>query len=1032
MNEIANSLRLRGYDPDFDRSTHDNHNVDSGISAEDEWWIRLQEMIAACDIMIFLVSPASVKSDVCDEEIAYARGIGKRIIAVKASDIDFRKAPPRLAAMNVKIDFSKGADHFEEAICELSAALSVNLPWLREGRRLAIKLNEWTRNNCPDELLLRGIEIHSAEKWISNRPVNEEDLGEQFHEFLNASQELEERIRKESQNQIAEKEKQLKRISRQQLVGAIGLLIFLISVIVAAYLTIISSRNVGLSESSMLATAAQTSLDEGNTQQGLRLAALATRETFLNPSNQFAQKTLVNAAQKTSVEYQYKSSLSIAQVEYNPETNDLIIQELQNETSDSKLYSSSRLNLNDFSLSQGSKKIEITKPSESDRMVNLLAELSGDRNIVSNDDLFTLTIKKSRLSKRKELKVIQKKTGISAIFPNLKIPICEWEDAIFSPDNKQLLVWAHDGSLAKSSRCFALSEVTSYLVDLSELEKKDIDPLPLSGIHVIGGSFSHDGHSLLIWDAEQRVHLWNIGKAASVSIDRFPERVEGANFSSDGHLFTVWGNSVVHVYETDRASRPINAQVLNFSPEQVLLVDQGKYLVIWGETSITVQKTSRINSPFSEVFTFRHPGNITDILVNRDNSRAISVIRDNQISLWDLTQGSEIPIKNIAETTKQTHFSGDGKFFFAITNSDADTLYMRHNICRWNTKTGEQIKCIQVQSSIIYIESVSDDGSAVIYSQYVGGDNLQERFQISFEGDETPVLLPPRNLEGTIFTLDHSRQLIVKTLEENYEIYLLSNHSDKPELIAVDKRDGTGGSEDIVLSKTGRYLAFAGQEGVDLFDVDKRTFILRNPNVRHSGNPFIDEDNGILWFISSGGIYRIDFLNSSSTEKSHSVMAGNYFQLVNMNTRLFSFNHNAFKTFDTILSKDITPWQPLHDEAIVGYLYLEQTDYHLTWTESGEIKIWKVDWLEEYGDANRFLDTVCEKLFIGNTIMAPIVQATNENDIDTSLNRDPMISPRHGAKYIMESDVKEAPILNGRIGEDVCARPRGLSYWISR
>src|SRR5262245_24296596 len=100
---LAETLASRGYAPDFDQSTFDRANITSGISAEDEWWQQLQQMITATDVMVFVVYSAASK--VCDEEIAYARNLGKRMILILRRPIDFAKAPPRLAALNVKLDF---------------------------------------------------------------------------------------------------------------------------------------------------------------------------------------------------------------------------------------------------------------------------------------------------------------------------------------------------------------------------------------------------------------------------------------------------------------------------------------------------------------------------------------------------------------------------------------------------------------------------------------------------------------------------------------------------------------------------------------------------------------------------------------------------------------------------------------------------------------------------------------------------------------------------------------------------------------
>ena len=110
---LADALAARGYVPDFDQANYGPDNVNSGISAEDEWWQRLQAMIASADAMVFVVSPDSAASKVCDEEIAYARGLGKRIIPVLRRPIDYHKAPPRLyCAQHQDSVFGRGGPRF--------------------------------------------------------------------------------------------------------------------------------------------------------------------------------------------------------------------------------------------------------------------------------------------------------------------------------------------------------------------------------------------------------------------------------------------------------------------------------------------------------------------------------------------------------------------------------------------------------------------------------------------------------------------------------------------------------------------------------------------------------------------------------------------------------------------------------------------------------------------------------------------------------------------------------------------------------
>lgn len=168
---IADALVERGYAADFDQASYDPDNVASGISAEDEWWQRLQQMIASADTMVFIVSPNSAASKVCDEEIAYARALGKRIIPILCRSIDFAKAPPRLSALNVKINFVDDCeDAFSKSLDQLCAALDLDVNWHREARRLVALAVRWDTMRRPDELLLNAADVEAIDTLFQRRP----------------------------------------------------------------------------------------------------------------------------------------------------------------------------------------------------------------------------------------------------------------------------------------------------------------------------------------------------------------------------------------------------------------------------------------------------------------------------------------------------------------------------------------------------------------------------------------------------------------------------------------------------------------------------------------------------------------------------------------------------------------------------------------------------------------------------------------------------------------------------------------------
>jgi TIR domain len=105
VDKLQVGLATRGYEPVYDRSTRGHDDPDVRLSAQDEWWAQLKIMIAAADVMIFVVSPDSAASPVCDDEIAHAKSLGRRVIAILRRAIDFNLAPERLRALNVTMNF---------------------------------------------------------------------------------------------------------------------------------------------------------------------------------------------------------------------------------------------------------------------------------------------------------------------------------------------------------------------------------------------------------------------------------------------------------------------------------------------------------------------------------------------------------------------------------------------------------------------------------------------------------------------------------------------------------------------------------------------------------------------------------------------------------------------------------------------------------------------------------------------------------------------------------------------------------------
>jgi len=283
VQRVADGLMAAGSLADFDQAAHDPGNVSAGISAEDEWWKRLQEMIAAADVMVFLVSPDSAASAVCDEEIAYARALGKRIIAVLARPVDFARAPPRLSALNVRIDFSEGGPGFDAALAGLVGALETNVGWQRDGRKYLIRVQEWDAEGRPKSQLLREGAVEEAERWALARPRGEPEPGALFLAWIAAS-------RAQVKHDAA-----VRAFWRR--VTAVFVVTTLAATLAGAWFVINGQRNLGRSESLMLARTSDQLLNNGEYRRALQVAILAARNSFLRPSTDEAKAAFAKMAQ---------------------------------------------------------------------------------------------------------------------------------------------------------------------------------------------------------------------------------------------------------------------------------------------------------------------------------------------------------------------------------------------------------------------------------------------------------------------------------------------------------------------------------------------------------------------------------------------------------------------------------------------------------------------------------------------------------------------------------------------------------------
>lgn len=189
VKRLSADLNATGCLCDFDVADTDPNNVGVGIAAEDEWWKRLQEMISRAQVVVFVVSPHSARSKVCDEEVAFAMGNAKRVIAVTYGPVNLSALPPHLLTLNVAIHFGVGAEPgYTQAVAKVAGVVQLDVRWHRAAADVVVAARKWDALGRGNEAVVHGSELQAVQEWAARRPSSAPPHSELVVAYLNACQ----------------------------------------------------------------------------------------------------------------------------------------------------------------------------------------------------------------------------------------------------------------------------------------------------------------------------------------------------------------------------------------------------------------------------------------------------------------------------------------------------------------------------------------------------------------------------------------------------------------------------------------------------------------------------------------------------------------------------------------------------------------------------------------------------------------------------------------------------------------------------
>ncbi len=163
-------------------------NLDVWVDWEDippavDWLDQVLQGIERADAFVFLVSPDSAASEVCKVEVEHARKNHKRIIPVLVRDVDPKNVVPTIRDLNWI--YLREQDDFTTGLEKVKIAITLDIEWVQEHRRLQVRALEWDRKKDPS-LLLRGSDLRRARQMIASAEKNDpkpSDLQKMFIEY---------------------------------------------------------------------------------------------------------------------------------------------------------------------------------------------------------------------------------------------------------------------------------------------------------------------------------------------------------------------------------------------------------------------------------------------------------------------------------------------------------------------------------------------------------------------------------------------------------------------------------------------------------------------------------------------------------------------------------------------------------------------------------------------------------------------------------------------------------------------------------
>jgi WD40 repeat protein len=544
------------------------------------WMDKIKEGIERSDAFIFLISPASIKSEVCNVEIEHAAKYNKRIVPIVLKDVPAKETNNNIRQLNWI--FIRKADEFKPGLERFRDAMELDFEWVAEHNKLLEKTLDWHHRKT-DDYLLRGAELRRVQSAVETAKNKQPKLTDLQKMFLDASAKSEQR-----------------RITRGIMIAAV--------IAVLAGLTIFAVL--------------QSNLARANEERATANAILANQQKAIAEKN--AELAIKNAREARNAQLEAEKQQKIAE--------------------ERRLLAEDRARIALAQQSAARAQIYQTQPgglyiSTLLAIASWTTSPSDEANAILRKNISLLPIPRGQIQREGSINaLVFHPQGDWFVTAEAGSNACVWnasegellfcinsprsvEDAVFSPNGEYLVTGDESG-----------------LVQIVDLESRAVSATYQAGAAINDLDVRRESDLIAVTSDDRKITV--IDTAGKV---KFPllslERLLVASFSPDGR-YVASGSSggTVTLWRLTDGGSPISKARHRRDILSMAFSPDGKFLVTGGVDGYAV--VTRVSTG-EEVYRRLHEDWVTDIAFSADGAWFATVSADKRIRLWDTADGEE-------------------------------------------------------------------------------------------------------------------------------------------------------------------------------------------------------------------------------------------------------------------------------------------------------------------------------------------------------------------------------------------------------